>query len=115
VCLTELDIENEIVTCTCGLTRGVTLVSFRNDLTLEKGAAVHFPVRLHLAELKGTSFFFIALVSMISIWGLIGSLVAIRMDRGDWAAISNLSGWKLNILQNVSCALDQPLDSVKLR
>jgi hypothetical protein len=88
----------------------VTLVSFRNDLTLEQGAPVHFHERPHIVELKGTSFFFIALVSLISIWGIIGSLVAWKMDRGDWSPIKNLAGWKLDLLKTVSEKLNQPFE-----
>jgi hypothetical protein len=43
VCLTALDISQFKVECTCSLTAGVTQISFKNDLTLARGAAAKFP------------------------------------------------------------------------
>lgn len=66
-------------------------------------------------EFKGTSFFFMGLVSLISVAGLVGSLIAWRKDRKDFEYIKNLEGWKLELVKGVSAKLDQPLELVKLR
>lgn len=81
-------------TCLCSLTQGAHIISFKNDYSLEESAPVHFPEILTVAKLQGTSLFLIALVSTIIATSLIGSLIAYQMDKKDWSAIRNLSGWK---------------------
>lgn len=56
-----------------------------------------------------------ALVSLISFTGLLGSLIAWRLDRKDWDQIRNLTQWKLNLVKGVAAKLNQPLEQVKLR
>lgn len=33
ICLTEIDVDNEMANCMCSMTLGVSMISFRNDLT----------------------------------------------------------------------------------
>lgn len=90
MCLTTIDVENQLAKCMCGLTQGVSLVTFKNDLSLELGEPVAFPEPIIVPELRGNSLFFIALVSMIAFAGLIGLFIAWRTDRKDWQEIANL-------------------------
>lgn len=115
ICLTELDIQSESVTCTCSLTQGASILSFKDDLTLQAGEQVTFPQAPTIPKLQGTSFFLVALIASLCILSLVGSLVAWQSDRKDWQEISALSGWKLDLLQLVADKLGQPVERVKLR
>lgn len=115
ICLTELDVQSESVTCTCSLTQGATVLSFRDDMSLEQGETVQFPEVPVVPKLKGTSMFLVGLITFLCFFSAIGSLIAWQYDRKDWSDINNLSGWKLDVVQNVASKLVQPLERVKLR
>lgn len=53
-------------------------------------------------EIKGASFFFIAIISVISIVSIFGSIAVWRMDRSDWTQAQNISGWKLDLIRLVA-------------
>lgn len=106
VCLTKIDAEALEAKCTCGLTKGVTQISFKDDLSQAEGEPIAFPAPMIASEFKGTSFFFMGLVSLISIAGLVSSLIAWRKDRKDFEYIKNLEGWKLELVKGVSAKLD---------
>lgn len=52
---------------------------------------------------------------MISLAGVLGSLIVWRMDVKDWDEIRNLSGWKLDLVTEVAQRQNQPLEQVRLR
>jgi len=41
--LTEIDVEKQLAHCLCGLTKGVTTITFRDDLSLARTEAIIFP------------------------------------------------------------------------
>ena len=42
VCLTQIDAEKQLANCLCGLTKGVTTMAFRDDLSLARTEAIVF-------------------------------------------------------------------------
>jgi len=42
VCLTQIDAEKQLAHCLCGLTKGVTTMALRDDLSLARTEAIVF-------------------------------------------------------------------------
>jgi len=94
------------------------MISIKDDLGRTIGAPVDFPpiknwLSLPLHELKGTSYFFLIVVSIISFIGLLGSVVVLRLDRKDWAEIKEFESqesWKLNLVKSVAENCGEPFE-----
>jgi len=50
ICLTEIDVEKEVAKCMCSMTLGVSMISFKNDLTKQIGKSVAFPVHKYIPQ-----------------------------------------------------------------
>ena len=90
MCLTELIVETEKLTCTCNMI-DASLIRVFNDGSQPIGNVVQFPSvimsqRKLDVQIKGFSYFFIALIASSSLFGLVGSALLWLKDKNDWKA-----------------------------
>jgi hypothetical protein len=101
---------------------GASLIRIHDDFTLPSCDVVQFPSvvlnqRKLDAQIKGFSYFFIALVAATSLFGLIGSAVLWQKDRRelDMRNSRQSTVFENEIITAVAKALDQPKELVQVR
>ncbi len=80
--LAQIDAEKQLAHCLCGLTKGLAMIAFRDDLSLASTEAVMFPepetpvFKTYTKPLLlSTSYLFMAIAICVSSTGLLVSLV----------------------------------------
>lgn len=118
VCLTTLVPEDFQITCHCNMER-VSAIALVDDKTRPIGEPVNFPSAVgdsEPAHMQGATYVYLAVFLGITLFGLVGSVVALRADRADWTTVNEaLKTHKALYLEKCAEILQQPIELVQLR
>lgn len=132
LCLTSVQPESFSVTCTCNAFLGERVALF-TDGSKQLGEPIDFPqveqkitvnTEIQLTPvgpsppaIKGASYLFITSASIVALFGLIGSLIAAKMDKGDIYQREkvDVSELEARIATATASALNEPESLVQMR